>query len=131
MHLLRSHVKAVFGDNSGESDSSRVEYLGDCVLTDREEALLKDLLIRINRRFIAVAGRRSGIAEFWGEGNRGSSSQWVLLPDKQKERPNGHGFVREAPPEGHIRVDSGRRRRFGEKGIVFELGDIFPGSKTK
>ena len=131
LRLLRTKVSAVYGDNSSESGSTSVDYLGDCVLTDREEAVMKALLIRINRRFIAIAGRKSGIPEFWGEGNRGSEAHWILLPGWQKERQTGNAPARETPPEGHIRVDRGRRRGFREKGIVFQLGDIYPGSKGR
>ena len=123
--MLRALFSSVRGDNSGKGDSTRVVYRGDCVLTDQEEAVMKALLIRINRRFIALAGRKSGIAEFWGNGNRGSESHWILLPDRQTERKTGTTPTREVPPEGHIRVDLDRSRGSRQRGIVFKLGPIF------
>ena len=129
LRLLRAHVSSVMGDNSGEGDSTRVVYRGDCVFTDHEEAVMKALLIRINRRFIAIAGRKSGISEFWGSGNMGSESHWILLPDRQTERKSGTVPVREVPPKGHVRVDLDRTGRSRKRGIVFRLGNMFSGGK--
>ena len=125
VRILRAHVSSVLGDNSGKGDSTRVVYRGDCVFSDHEEAVMKTLLIRINRRFIAIAGRKSGIAEFWGRGNMGSDSHWILLPDRQTERKNSTVPTLEVPPKGHLRIDLDRSRGSRTRGIVFKHGRVF------
>lgn len=129
IRILRAHFSSVRGNNSGERDSTRVVYRGDCVLSDHEEAVMKALFIRINRRFIAIAGRKSGIPEFWGNGNMGSESHWILLPDRQTEKKNSTVPTLEVPPKGHLRVDLDRSRGSRTRGIVFRLGKIFSAGK--
>ncbi len=128
MRLLHINVKAMFGNNSGRGDSSRVEYQGDCVLTDMEESELKGLLIRINRRFMMIAGKKSGISEFWGAGNRGSHADWVYMADLQQGR-TGTGRSLDPAPEGHIRIDIFHDNSFWRRGIVFHIGDLYAKAK--
>ena len=128
LQLLHVNVKALFGNNCGLGDATRVEYQGDCVLTDMEESELKDLLIRINRSFMKTAGKKSGISEFWGSGNRGSQADWVYMADLQQGR-TGSGRSLDPAPEGHIRIDIFHNNSFWRRGIVFHIGDLYAKAK--
>ena len=126
--LIRSHIRALYGDNTTQSDSARVEYLGDCVLTDREEAVLKSLLIRITKRLITLVGRKSGIAEYWGEGNRCSLVVWVYMAFKEElQVPR----KLRKPPAGHIRIDVNLHIERFVPAIAFDMGELYPLSGRK
>ncbi len=126
--LIRSHIRALYGDNTAQSDSAKVEYLGDCVLTDREEAVLKALLIRITKRHITLVGRKSGIAEYWGEGNRCSLVVWVFMAYKKEMQVPRK--LRQ-PPAGHIRIDVNLHIGTFVPAIPFDMGELYPLSGRK